>query len=33
MRHNFFDHINIDLANTNVPCGVNPNAEGGVRPV
>lgn len=27
MRHNFFDHINIDLANTNVPCGVNPNAE------
>lgn len=27
MRYNFFDHINIDLANTNVPCGVNPNAE------
>ena len=27
MRHNFFDHINIDLANTNVPCGMNPNAE------
>ena len=27
MRNNFFDHINIDLANTNVPCGVNPNAE------
>ena len=27
MRHNLFDHINIDLDNTNVPCGVNPNAE------
>ncbi|MCD8366562.1 MAG: glucosamine-6-phosphate deaminase [Clostridiales bacterium] len=27
MRHNFFDHINIDLANTNVPCGTNLNAE------
>ena len=28
MRHNFFDHINIDLNNTNVPCGVNMDAEG-----
>lgn len=27
MRHNFFDHINIDLNNTNVPCGVNMDAE------
>ena len=27
MRHKLFDHINIDLDNTNVPCGVNPNAE------
>ncbi len=27
MRSNFFDHINIDPANTNVPCGANPNAE------
>ena len=23
MRHNFFDHINIDLKNTNIPCGTN----------
>ncbi len=23
MHHNFFDHINIDPANTNVPCGTN----------
>ena len=27
MRANFFDHINIDLANTHVPDGSNPNAE------
>ncbi len=27
MRHNLFDHINIDQVNTNVPCGVNRNAE------
>ncbi len=27
MRDNLFDHVNIDLNNTNVPCGVNPNAE------
>lgn len=27
MRHNLFDHINIDLNNTNVPCGVNMDAE------
>ncbi len=27
MRDNLFNHVNIDLANTNVPCGVNPNAE------
>ncbi|MCC8129545.1 MAG: glucosamine-6-phosphate deaminase [Clostridiales bacterium] len=27
MRHNLFDHINIDQANTNVPCGTNLNAE------
>lgn len=27
MRENFFDHINIDLANTHVPDGSNPNAE------
>ena len=28
MWNNFFDHINIDLNNTNVPCGVNMDAEG-----
>ncbi|MCD8383045.1 MAG: glucosamine-6-phosphate deaminase [Clostridiales bacterium] len=28
MCHNLFDHINIDPDNTNVPCGVNPDAEG-----
>lgn len=27
MRHNFFDHINIDLKNTNVPNGKNMDAE------
>ena len=27
MRNNFFDHINIDPKNTNVPCGINLNAE------
>ena len=27
MRHNFFDHINIDLANTNIPKGTNPDAR------
>lgn len=27
MRSNFFDHINVDIANTNVPCGVNMDAE------
>lgn len=27
MRDNLFNHVNIDLNNTNVPCGVNPNAE------
>ncbi|MDO4960729.1 MAG: glucosamine-6-phosphate deaminase [Eubacteriales bacterium] len=26
MRNNFFDHVNIDLTNTNVPCGTNPDA-------
>mgnify|MGYP000597595584 FL=1 len=27
MRDNFFDHINIDLNNTHVPDGANPDAE------
>ncbi len=29
MRDNLFDHVNIDLSNTNVPCGVaaDPDAE------
>lgn len=27
MRQNFFDKINIDLANTHVPDGANPNAD------
>ena len=27
MRHIFFDHINIDLANTNIPKGTNPDAR------
>ena len=27
MRDNFFDHINIDLANTHVPDGSNPDAD------
>lgn len=28
MRTNLFDHINIDQANTNIPSGINPDAEG-----
>jgi glucosamine-6-phosphate deaminase len=31
MRTNFFDHINIDLANTHVPDGSNPDAEAACR--
>ena len=31
MRDNFFDHINIDLANTHVPDGSNPDAEAACR--
>ena len=27
MRHNLFDHVNIDLANTNVPSGVSGDEE------
>ena len=27
MRHNLFDHINIDLSHTNVPSGLNPDAQ------
>lgn len=27
MRHNLFDHVNIDLANTNVPSGVSGDDE------
>lgn len=27
MRHNLFDHVNIDLANTNIPNGANSDAE------
>lgn len=27
MRHNFFDHINIDLANTNIPNGMEEDEE------
>ena len=27
MRHNFFDHINIDLKNTNIPNGMEPDAQ------
>lgn len=27
MRKNFFDHINIDLANTHVPDGANPDSD------
>jgi len=27
MRCNFFDHVNIDLDNTHIPCGVNMDAE------
>ncbi len=27
MHHNFFDHINIDPANTNLPNGLEPDAE------
>ena len=28
MRHNLFDHVNIDQANCNIPSGMNPDAEG-----
>lgn len=27
MRHNFFDHVNIDKNNTNIPNGLDPDAE------
>ena len=27
MRDNLFDHVNIDLANTNVPCGTAPDPD------
>ena len=27
MRHNFFDHVNIDQKNTHIPDGTNPDAE------
>ena len=27
MRHNLFDHVNIDTANTNIPNGMDPNEE------
>lgn len=27
MRHNLFDHVNIDKANTNIPNGLNEDAE------
>jgi len=27
MRVNFFDHVNLDLENTNIPCGTNPDEE------
>lgn len=27
MRENLFDHVNIDLANTNVPCGIHENEK------
>ncbi len=27
MRHNFFDHINIDPKNTNIPNGMEPDAQ------
>lgn len=27
MRHNFFDHINIDPRNTNIPNGLDPDAQ------
>ena len=27
MRTNLFDHVNVDPANTNIPSGVNPDAE------
>ena len=31
MRENFFDHVNIDLKNTNIPCGTAPDAEAECR--
>ena len=27
MRHNLFDHVNIDQKNCNIPNGMNPDAE------
>lgn len=27
MRNNFFNHVNIDLKNTNIPCGINLDAD------
>ena len=27
MRHNLFDHVNIDISNTNIPNGMDPNAK------
>ena len=27
MRQNFFDHVNIDIRNTNIPNGLDPNAK------
>ena len=27
MRQNFFDHVNIDIRNTNIPNGLDPNAQ------
>lgn len=27
MRHNLFDHVNIDIRNTNIPNGMDPNAR------
>ena len=31
MRSHFFDHINIDPANTNIPCGTAPDGEAECR--
>ena len=27
MRHNLFDHVNINLSNTNIPNGLDPDAD------